>query len=475
VIPVLPLFCRVMVWAAEKLVPASARDEWQEEHSGQLWQWTLSAAAAGMGDSRFALMAHTRRAVRAALQARLRREQFGAPVFCLGLGASLILALALISGGFPTLRHFARGLSYRDPDRVVVLAQGTPFFGIRMGFRDRETKVFRERSHTLEGIATYMWSPTVFQSPRGHREILAAEVGSQFFGVLGVGPSQGQALDGPDTFLASYDFWNTALRGGSPAIGQSYEIGGRPMRLSGVMPRSFSFLSTPISVWIAAGPEPLVPANRWWLALRGAVGRLRPGVSHADAEKELRGILVSVSLARRNFVVRATPIADLVYRPAWSYAFDLLLSTSLILLWAGFKVFRDRRRGASWQMTSRFWGFFVLKTMLPLIALFLFVFEFGGVTQLGVTGGVRPGSGPLGVWFFYSGIAVIFIWALRDQPGRCRVCLRHMRLPLRIGVPGQVLLETAGQEVMCPQGHGSVYTSDSVHGADLSDRWMGFP
>ena len=28
---------------------------------------------------------------------------------------------------------------------------------------------------------------------------------------------------------------------------------------------------------------------------------------------------------------------------------------------------------------------------------------------------------------------------------------------------------------MCPQGHGSVYTLDSVHGADMSDRWIGFP
>ncbi len=96
------------------------------------------------------------------------------------------------------------------------------------------------------------------------------------------------------------------------------------MRLTGVMPRSFSFLSTPIAVWIAVGPEPAVPASRWWLALRGAIGRMRPGVSQADAEKELREILVSVSLARRNFIVRATPIADLVYRPIWSYGFDLL-------------------------------------------------------------------------------------------------------------------------------------------------------
>jgi len=462
-----------MVWAAEKLVPASSRDQWCDEHSGQLWQWTLAAAAAGTGDSRFALIAHTKRAVRAALQARLSPEQLGRPELPLGAGAAVLLILTIASGGFPVLRHFARGLSYRDPDRVVVLAQGSPFFGIRMGFRDRETAVFRQRSRKLESLATYMWSRTIFQSPRGHREIIAAEVGPQFFDVLGVGPSHGQALDGPETFLASYDFWKSELRGDSGAIGQSYEIGGRPMRLVGVMPRSFSFLSTPIAVWFAAGPEPAVPAGHWYLALRGDIARLRPGVSQTAAEKELLDILVTVSLARRNFLIRATPIADLVYRPAWSYGSDFLLCTSGVLLWALFNLLRDRRRGVAWRMASRFWGFFVLKTMLPLIALFLLVLEFGGVTQLGVTGGVRPGAGP-GVWFYYAGIAVIFIWALRDQPGRCRVCLQHMRLPLRIGIPGQMLLETAGQEVMCPEGHGSVYTSDSVHGADMSDRWMGF-
>jgi hypothetical protein len=37
-----------------------------------------------------------------------------------------------------------------------------------------------------------------------------------------------------------------------------------------------------------------------------------------------------------------------------------------------------------------------------------------------------------------------------------------------------MLLEAAGQEVMCPHGHGSVYTSASVLGSDMSNRWMGF-
>ncbi len=469
----LALACRLFMWISDRLVPLSMREEWREEHLGRLWNWTLQATAAGAPDSRFALYQHTRRAFLSACRARFRREQFDDPGFILGLGVALILILTVASGGFPVLRHFARGLSYRDPSRVVVLAQGSPYFGIRMGFRDREEAIFRDRSRTLEGIATYMWSTTIFHSPRGHREIIAAEVGPQFFNILGVGPSRGQVLTGSDSFLASYDFWKSALRGDARAIGQSYEIGGRPMRLAGVLPHSFSFLSTPIAVWIAAGPEPAVPANRWYLALRGAIARLRPGVSQSAAEQELRQLLVQRRLARGNFQIRATPIADLVYRPAWSYGFDFSLSASVILLWALFNIARDRRRGASWKTTRRYWGFFAAKTLLPLIALFLFVFEFGGITRLGVTGGVRPSSGPLGVWVFYSAIVLILIWAWRDQPSRCRVCLHRMRLPTRIGIPGQMLLETAGEEVMCSQGHGSVYTSESVLGSDMSNRWMG--
>lgn len=457
---------------ADKLVPSRLREDWREEYTGAFFEWALEAAEQGTPDSRFALLGHTRRAVRSALRARFSAEQFGTPTFCLGAGAALLIFIAIASGGFQVLRHYARPLKYREPDRVVLLAQGPPFFGIRLGFRDRELYEFREHSKTLEGVATYNWNTTVFQSTR---EITAAEVGPQFFNVLGVGPSFGQDFDGPGTFLASYDFWKAELGADSGAIGRHYDIGGHPMRLVGVMPHSFSFLSAPISVWVAATPEPQVPARRWWLALRGGVARLRPGVSRDDVEKELRQLLVNAGVARRNFSVRATPIADLVYRPAWSYGFDYAAALCAILGWTAFNLYRDRRRGVPWPLTRHFWGFFVLKSVLPLTALFLFMFEFGRITRLGVTGGIRPGTGALNVWLYYSAIAMILLWAFRDQPNRCRVCLNRMRQPIRIGTPGQVLLENAGQEVICPQGHGSVYTAESVLGSDLSNRWMGFP
>ena len=459
------------MWLGERLVPRGLRPEWREEYAGAFFEWALAAAEQGTPDSRFALLGHTRRGLRAAFRARFSPEQLGTPAFCLGAGVSVVALLALASGGFQVLRHYARPLKYREPDRVVVLAQGPPFFGIRLGFRDRELFEFSEHSKTLEGVATYNWNTTVFESSR---EITAAEVGPEFFDVLGVGPAKGRPLDGPDTFLASYDFWKSELRADPAAIGKQYEIGGHATRLTGVMPHSFSFLSAPISVWVAAAPEPQVPARRWWLALRGGVARLRPGVNREDAEEELRQLLVRAGIARRNFSVRATPIAELVWRPAWSYGTDVLAALSAIALWAAYNIFRDRRRGVPWPMTRRFWGFFAAKSALPLLALVLFMFEFGRVTRLGVTGGVQPGTGALNVWLYYSAIAMILLWAFRDQPGRCRVCLQRMRQPVRIGTPGQVLLENAGQEVMCPQGHGSVYTAESVLGADLSNKWLGF-
>jgi len=47
-----------------------------------------------------------------------------------------------------------------------------------------------------------------------------------------------------------------------------------------------------------------------------------------------------------------------------------------------------------------------------------------------------------------------------------------MENPVRIGIPGQIFIDTAGLEMMCPQGHGSVYVSSSLLGADLSNRWI---
>jgi hypothetical protein len=472
--------CRSALRVAAWLVPAELYDDWRREWRGDLWLWTLDAAESGAPDARWALLIHTRESLRHALRARFRsdpgREEvhgwLGSPAFCLALGVLSVIAVGVASRGFVVTRQLAAGLPYRDAQRVVVLAQGPPVFGIRLGFRDAETAVFRAKSTTLASVAAYSWHTAAVSLDHGRRLVQSANVDSSFFDVLGVRAPVERLSD--DEVLVSDDFWRQALSGDPNRVGQFLTINGRPMRLAGVLPRDFSFLSAPIAIWTSRA-EPVIPAppRRWWLNLRGVVARLNPGATPDAARRELHELLMQSGLGRRNFEFQATPIEDLVLRALRSYAGDLAIVLGALFAWATLRFVLDRRAGAPAKRAARFWGFFALKTALPLAALFFAIVELTDVNTLGLTGGDPGRGGPLLVWASFACVVVILVWAFRDQPVRCRVCLQRLRQPVRIGVPGQMLLETAGQEVMCPRGHGSVYTSASVLGADISDRWMG--
>ncbi len=471
--------CRIALQLAARLVPCELCAEWRSEWLGGLWQWTLQAANRGAPDARWALLRHTRDAFRLALRERFHSEigaeelraAAGRPAVCLAVGALMIVSVGVASRGFSVTRHLAAGVPYRDARNVVVLAQGPPVFGIRFGFRDAETALFREKAKTLASVAAYSWHTASLVLDRERRLVEAANVDPTFFEVLGVRVPAERLRD--DEFFASYDFWRDALRGDPNRVGRWMAVNGRPMRLAGVLPRGFTFLSEPIAIWTShPEPEPPVPARRWWANLRGVVARLNAGATPDTARMELREIQIRGGIARRNYEMQATPIEELIYRAFRSYAADLVILLCALVAWAALRFAMDRRLGAPAKRAARYWGFFALKTALPLIALFFAIVELTGASALGLTGGDPGREGPLLLWASFASVVVILVWACRDQPGRCRVCLHHMRQPVRIGVPGQMLLEAAGEEVMCPQGHGSVYTSASVLGADISDRWM---
>ena len=103
----------------------------------------------------------------------------------------------------------------------------------------------------------------------------------------------------------------------------------------------------------------------------------------------------------------------------------------------------------------------------------LFVLEQTGATALGITGNFLWANEMISWWVFLFGCGAVFRWAWCDQQVRCHVCLRRMSLLIRIGVPGQMLLDQTGLELMCSQGHGTMYEAESVLGAELSGHWLG--
>jgi hypothetical protein len=490
----------MVMGAAAKLVPAEHAAAWSEEWLGSLWRWTLEAAAAGQTDSASALVAHTRSAAREAFLLRFRDEATieswrrfrGRPSTCLAFCAALAITFAAGTGGFGAARRLEQGwlhgLPYRDAGRLVVLTQGSAALGLRLGFRSLDVDLFRERSHSLDGVATYVWYGTWLtnkstnkETGKRERDLAAANVSPDFFRVLGVTPLIGRGLDevsvedGAEPFVASYQFWerNLVPRGGR--VGQRFEIGGRSMWLAGVLPLEFWFLAPETSLWTARQTDPPTSPNFGrWVGLKGTVARLRAGVTPDSARAELRQVLVNQGVARRGYQVYASGVVALVFQGASAYGMAFLAAMAAVLACAFTGMYRGRRRGSRWSLTLRYWGFFVLKCAVPLSAIFLWVLEGEGVSTFAITGRAWWGRELFSQWAGLCGAVMILLWAWRDQRSRCRVCLERMRQPVRIGVPGRMLLDTAGLEVMCPRGHGAVYTSESVLGSDLSDRWMGF-
>jgi hypothetical protein len=84
-----------------------------------------------------------------------------------------------------------------------------------------------------------------------------------------------------------------------------------------------------------------------------------------------------------------------------------------------------------------------------------------------------PGNGPFLLWLYILGTMGVLFWALADQRARCRVCLRLLAFPVRIGCPGCLLLDWSGIELFCSEGHGVLHVPHLAPSWDEApDRWI---
>ena len=219
----------VVLGIAARIVPEELRSQWREEWQGDFWHWMLKAAEANDPDARRALLDHTvirrprrlGRAFRNRFRQRAGIESSWAIPNCrFSPEFAAIALIAIASGGFSATRHLAARLPYRDPGRLVVLAQGPPVFGMRLGFRQVETDLFRRKSQTLSGIAAYSWHNGITYSARANSAIRLANVDPSFFEVLGVAAPTNRLAE--DQFFVSRDYWQGALRADPSLGGRTY-------------------------------------------------------------------------------------------------------------------------------------------------------------------------------------------------------------------------------------------------------------
>jgi predicted permease len=214
--------------------------------------------------------------------------------------ASLALAMGLniliFSFTSPVL---FKAMPYPEPDRLLDVSMAPPGKPESKGvvtpalyllLRDRTGAAFEAvgafdagRSANLAGDAD---GPA--ERLDGHRISatgLAALGAKPLLGRLPVAATD-EAEAGAATIVLSYPVWQRRFAGRPEIVGQTVQIDGRPTQILGVMPEGFGLLDNSSDAWFAFGFEP-PPGQEFQHNLR-ALGRLKPGVSMAEAQAAVK-------------------------------------------------------------------------------------------------------------------------------------------------------------------------------------------
>jgi hypothetical protein len=248
------------------------------------------------------------------------------------------------------------------------------------------------------------------------------------------------------------DFWkthNTTLAG---LAGYQWNSSGTawvtPEFFDVLGARPGRFLLRPINDWRpVAHPQYL-----------GVLGRLKPGITAAAAQNELRDLAERYRHYQRlspSQQAQVMPLLARIRQPFFTYLILCSLTTAVLLAAAGIGIRADRRRIG--RIRRRYWIYFCAKSVSLPLALALVIWEFSRATSFTLTGGATFVAEPFFIWLVILASGAIVWWCLADQRVRCRACLQTLQYPVRIGSLGAVLFDHAGMELVCCEGHGSLY------------------
>jgi ABC-type antimicrobial peptide transport system permease subunit len=234
------------------------------------------------------------------LERFLQDVRFGARVLRKNPGATLVAILTLALGISASTAIFSvvygillRPLPYEKPNQLVQVWEVTGT-GRQAAFTDPNFDDVRAQNHSLQAVAQFNSSVASVLSGNEPARANVAAVSKDFIPVLRVHPIRGrefaveeQHVGAAPVALVSYSFWQRYLNGAEDLSSIKLVVGNKATSVIGVFPPGFRFPAE-TDVWIARETGPWLPsrnAHNW-----GVIGRLRDGVSAAQAQNEIAGI-----------------------------------------------------------------------------------------------------------------------------------------------------------------------------------------
>jgi putative ABC transport system permease protein len=184
-----------------------------------------------------------------------------------------------------------RPLTMDDPARVMYLQEKwqDEFPGVSVGnFAD-----VRSQNSSFSNLAASHNGGFNLETEDVPERVDGEYVTANYFATFGIAPIAGRIFtaeeDQPDhsrVAIISERLWRTRLHSDGSLLGKELRINGVPTPIVGVMPASFDPLLSQTDLWIPAAftPEQVADYDNHYLSV---MGRLKPGVSFAEAQAEL--------------------------------------------------------------------------------------------------------------------------------------------------------------------------------------------
>jgi macrolide transport system ATP-binding/permease protein len=220
--------------------------------------------------------------------------------------AAAILTLALGIGANTTVFTFVdnillRPVPVRDPQQLAFLNWGQAVSVSYPNYVD-----FRDRNRVFSNLIAYRYMPASMSiQARENYRVWGNEASGNYFEALGVkpflgrffGPAEDDKPDGHPVLVISHRLWRNRFAADPNIIGRQVRINAYPFTVIGVAPPGFGGTELIVSAdyWAPLSMEPRIePGNDWphsrYASNIWAMGRLRPGVSRAQAEADLNRI-----------------------------------------------------------------------------------------------------------------------------------------------------------------------------------------
>ena len=222
---------------------------------------------------------------------RLRKN----PGFTVVAVLTLALGIGANSAMFSIVNAvLLRPLPYRDPQRLMLLAERWPQFP-RLSLSYLNFKDWRDQSHSFEAVGAVRNNVMTMTGGAEAERLPSQNVTANLFDLLGIKPELGRTFSdaedkpgGPPVAVISHSLWERRFSSSPSVLSQTITLDNQNYSIIGVMPPRFEILQQEADVILPFEPwARTLPDDRSWHPGILPIARLKPGVSLEQARSEI--------------------------------------------------------------------------------------------------------------------------------------------------------------------------------------------